>query len=146
MRARVECSGTVRTTLEADEAFPLFTPEGERDWVEGWSSAYPAGGRTPPAAGLVFTIDREEGASTWIVTRYEPDERRACYAYVLPGRRAAQVEVDVKPATGGGSVAHVTYRITSLHPEEDAAVRAFAAGFHDVLAGWEEAIRTSREA
>lgn len=79
-------------------------------------------------------------------SRYEPDERRASYAYVLLGRRAAQVEVEVKPATGGGSVPHVTYRITALHPEEDAAVRAFAAGFDDVLAGWEEAIRSSRKA
>lgn len=145
MRARVECSGTVGTTLAAEEAFRLFTPEGERDWAEGWAPAYPAGDLPSPAPGLVFTVEREEGTSTWVVTRFEPDERRASYAYVLPGRRAAQVEVEVEAREDGGSVARVTYRITSLRPEEDPAVRAFAAAFDDFLAGWEEAIRSSLE-
>lgn len=47
-----------------------------------------------PVPGLVFTIDREEGTFTWIVTRVQPGERRASHAYVLPGRRAFAVGFD----------------------------------------------------
>lgn len=80
MRASVECVGTVRIPLPPEEALQLLTPDGEREWVEGWSPFYPGEAGTDPERGLVFTVGKESGASVWIVTRFEPDDGMASYA------------------------------------------------------------------
>ena len=141
MSRRVERTGTVSVALPPDEAFPLFTPEGERSWVSGWAPTYPAGGRPDPAPGVAFVLGKEAGASTWLVTRYDAAARGASYAYVLPEHRAVLVDVDVEAGPGGGSRARVAYRMTSLGPAGDAFVREFGEGWDAFLAGWEEGIR-----
>lgn len=142
MRHQIECTGVVRTDLSPHETLALLTPEGERRWVEGWDPRYPVGGTPDPAPGVTFVVGKDEGASVWIVTRFEPSDGRAAYAYVLPGHRTCLVEVEVTARPDDdGSAARVTYRMTSLTPEADAFVDDFAAGYDDFLQEWEELIR-----
>ena len=142
MRPHVTCSGTVDVPLPAQEAFGLFTPEGERLWVAGWAPEYPAGNRPAPSVGVVFVVGKEEGASFWVVTGFDRVARRASYAYTLPGRRVCVVDVAVDDAGPAASRARVTYHMTSVHPEGDAFVRAFPEGYDAMLRGWEQDIRT----
>jgi hypothetical protein len=139
MRARIECRGTVRVPLPVEEAFPLFTPEGERRWVDGWSPTYPAGGRPHITPGLVFEVGKEEGASTWMVAHVDAAARTAAYVYVVPSHRAVLVEVTAE-SDGEGTRVRVTYHMTALSPEADEFVHAFADGYAAFLHGWEEAI------
>lgn len=143
-RPHVRKIGTVDVPLPASEAFQLFTPEGERRWVEGWAPEYPSRARSaghPPtvAPGLVFTVGKESGASTWIVTRCDAAGAEAAYAYVLPGHRAVLVEVAVAER-GRESRATVTYHMTSLSPAGDGFVEAFADDYEAFLQEWEDAI------
>lgn len=139
MRAHAECTGTVAVPLPAERALPLFTPEGERGWVDGWSPAYPVGGRPEPSPGLAFVTGSGREERTWIVTDYDAPAGRAAYAYVLPGERVATVEVEVG-ARADGARARVTYRVTSLSADGDAAVREFEEGYPAMLRQWEDAI------
>jgi hypothetical protein len=142
VRPSVECVGTVRVSLAPSEALALFTPEGERAWVEGWAPTYPAGGASDLGRGLVFEVGKEVGVSVWIVTRFDAAAGGASYAYVLPGRRAVLIDVDVEDtADGDGSMVHVVYRMTSLGVAGDAFVREFDARFDDFLSGWEQDVR-----
>ncbi|NIP81031.1 MAG: hypothetical protein GWM90_18165 [Gemmatimonadetes bacterium] len=139
MRAVAECRGTVPVPLPVSEAFRLFTPEGERRWVPEWDPSYPAG-PAAPAAGLAFVTGEGREARTWVVTRFEPDAGLASYAYVLPGRRTAVIDVVVEPGPDGGSRARVAYGMTSLSPDEDGVVEEFAAGFEAMMVEWAELI------
>lgn len=149
MRRHVRCSGTLEVALPPVQALHLFTPEGERRWVEGWDPTYPAGRPTTPRPGLVFQVGKEAGMSVWIVTRFDPPARGASYAYVLPRRRSALIDVDVEPAGHGGtSLVRVVYSMTALSPEGDRFVHEFEEGYPAFLHDWEETIERllSREA
>jgi hypothetical protein len=139
MRARIECRGTVRVPLSAEHAFPLFTPEGERRWVEGWSPSYPQGAHPALSEGLVFEVEKDDGVSTWVVAHLDRSAYRASYVYVLPGRRATLIDISVRDQ-GSASSVDVRYDMTSLSPDGDRLVHRFAAEYEAFLAEWESAI------
>ena len=122
---RISCRGHVRVALSPDEAIELFTPEGERRWVEGWDPRYPGGDE-----GVFLT-----GATTWVTV--ERGDRSRRYARVTPGVRAGTVSVRCDP-DGAHTVATVGYELTALGPGAD--LEAFAAGYDDFLALWEREI------
>lgn len=145
MTASIDRSGVVSVPLPPAEAFPLFTPEGERAWVPGWVPTYPiptqsADDPPEPYAGLVFVTLDDEAPRTWTVTRYDADAHRVSYAYTRTGRVAAMVDVAVD-RDGQSSVARVRYRMTALAPSAEVEVRSFAAGYPNMLAGWGQMIR-----
>ena len=146
MRASIDRSGTVSVPLEPEKAFRLFTPEGERDWLPGWSPEYPMPGQSAhdppkPCAGMVFvTPDEGDEPRTWTITRYDPDAHRVSYSYVRPGKVAAMIDVAVD-RDGQTSVARVRYRMTALDPGTEVEVRSFGSGFQNMLAGWSKLIR-----
>ncbi len=74
-------------------------------------------------------------------TRHEPEAGAASFVYVLPGQRTAIVDVVVTPEGEGRSIAAVRYRMTSLSPDADGFVLAFADAFDDMMAHWAEAIQ-----
>jgi hypothetical protein len=49
-RTRITSTDTVDVARTVDDALALFTPEGERLWIEGWVPRYPAeiGARAHP--------------------------------------------------------------------------------------------------
>ncbi len=140
MRAAIERTGAVTVDRPAAEAFGLFTPEGERSWVPAWDPVYTVGGHPDPAPGLIFITDTDKEARTWVITRFDPAARRAGYAYFLPGRRAAWIDVMVEPVDAGASLARVTYRMTAIGPAGDEEVRAFGEGFDAMLEDWRRRI------
>jgi hypothetical protein len=121
----ISCQGEVWVALPPDEAIELFTPEGERRWVDGWDPRYPGADD-----GIFLT-----GATTWVTVERGARSRR--YARVTPGIQAGTVSVRCD-ADGDHTVATVGYELTALGPGADLA--AFAAGYDAFLAGWEREI------
>ena len=131
-------TGQFDVPLPAGEAFKLFTAEGERLWVPGWSPEIL--GALPQAPGLVFLTG--EGAERTIWTVIESDSVRGLvrYSRVTPGSRAGLVEVRVT-GEGDRSRVEVTYDLTALSPEGDEALEAYSAPrFVEMLANWETLI------
>ena len=123
----ISCQGHLRVALPPDEAIELFTPEGERSWVDGWDPSYPG------ADDSVFVT----GATTWVTV--ERGDRSRRYARVTPGVQAGTVSVLCEP-DGDHTLATVDYALTALSPGAAAQLADFAAGYADFLAGWEREI------
>jgi hypothetical protein len=140
--ARVLRTASIRLNAPPERVFPLFTPEGERHWAEGWDPVYryPASGVVEPHA--VFVTRGHGGRETiWTVLRYDPPAMRVAYDRVTPGLHAAIVEVACEPADRGGTLAHVTYTFTGLSDEGNAFVEQHTGqAYRAMLAEWESAI------
>ena len=135
-------TGTFNLPLPADEAFELFTAEGERRWVEGWNPAVlsDCGGNMP---GAVFLTDHGRERTIWTVIEAHRDEGHLVYSRVSPGRRAGTVRVTVQPRDHGSEIA-VTYDLTVLGPEGQQAVRMMdKCGFAAMLEEWRRLIMAS---
>ncbi len=132
----IELTGEVRVDLPPDKAWILFTPEGERSWVEGWDPHYPAG-EVSEQVGTVFLT----GPIVWVVVDFEPG-RFVRYARTTPGDRAGLVTVSFR-ADAEGTIATVTYTLAALSGSAAADLDTFAAGYPEFLASWERMIAAS---
>lgn len=129
-------TGEVHVDLPPDRAWVLFTPEGERRWVDHWDPQYPAGA-VSEEVGTVFVT----GPTTWIILDFEPG-RRVRYARTTPGDRAGLVEVAFAPDETG-TTATVTYALTALSADAAAELESFTAGYPAFLASWQRLIAAS---
>ena len=90
--ARLEAA--LHVALEPERALHLFTPVGERLWVDGWEPRFPAGERgdgTEPGTVWLTAADGRE--TVWTVV--DRDERAVRYSRSTPGYWAGLVEVRV---------------------------------------------------
>lgn len=138
----VERSTTIRLPLEPAAALPLFTPEGERQWVPEWDpDPIHAPGGSLSREGAVFRTTHGGEETVWLVLRVDPTAGVADYVRMTPGSRLGTVHVRCRPDGEGGSVVEVGYRLTALSPAgagvlEAVTPEAFAAD----IGGWETAI------
>ena len=137
MARRETQSGGFELALPMDEAFKLFTAEGERLWVPGWAPEIL--GPLPQAAGLVFLTGEGAERTIWTVIESDPPGR-ILYSRVTPGSRAGLVEVRLGER-GNRTGVDVGYDLTALSDEGEQALDAYAgAAFADMLVTWERLI------
>ncbi len=140
--ARLVLHGHVRVGLPVERALYLFTPAGERLWVDGWAPSFPAGEHGDGGhAGTVFLTRRHGEETIWAVV--ERADRIVRYARVTPGEWAGLVEVRCSPDVDGGTIAEVTYDLTALGDVGRARLRELADGYEVYLAEWERLIATA---
>jgi hypothetical protein len=142
MTSPARLTGVVRVALPPAEAFRLFTPRGEQDWVPGWQPAFPAEAPDDTEPGTVFQTSAHGAHPTvWVVTDRQPG-RRISYTRVTPGDRAGTVEVKLSPAGqhGEASDVEVSYQLTALSESAGDALREFADGYPAYLRSWQDAI------
>lgn len=140
---RVVRSEVIDLPAPPDRIFPLFTPAGEKLWVDGWDPemVYPESGATEE--GMVFTTGRPDGSdSVWTITEYDTQNLRVAYVRVTPASDVCTVAVRCEPGPKGGTQAHVTYTLTALTGYGSAYLADdFSEEHHRKrMATWEEAI------
>ena len=140
MSGVVRLTGRIRVARPPAEAFGLFTPRGEQDWVDGWQPHFPVPAPDDTEPGTVFETRAHGQPTIWLVTGREPG-RRICYARVTPGNLAGTVTVTITPS-GAHSDVEVTYELTALTDTAVGSLRDFAAGYPGYLRSWQDAIRT----
>src|SRR4051794_14836050 len=117
----------LRVGVHVERALWLFTPAGERSWVDGWDPVFPAGedgdGARP---GTVFTTEHDGTTTVWTVVAR--DDRSVRYARVTPGRWSGLVEVRCRSDGDGATLVSVSYDLTALSDDGRAALAEFAAG------------------
>lgn len=138
----VELRGDFTLPTPPEDAFPLFSPEGERDWVPGWDPEL----LHPPGAtwerGLLFRTQEERGEAVWIVTALDRRERRVEYHRVESGRYVARIRVACDVADGGGTRVGVSYGFVGLSDVGNRDIAGMSdAAFADKLGRWESWIR-----
>lgn len=138
----MEQRGRLTLTTTPAAAFPCFTPEGERNWVPGWTPEYlhPPDGAL--SVGLRFRTWHGGEETLWMVTDLNVARGRVTYARITPGSRYGTVTVEVRRGMAGGSEVEVTYSLTPLSADgahrvgTDLAPDAFA----EMLRKWGESI------
>jgi polyketide cyclase/dehydrase/lipid transport protein len=133
-------TGTLEVALPPAEAFRLFTPRGEEDWVDGWQPHFPSDPVDDTEPGTVFETHAHGDEATWVVVAREAG-RRISYARVTPGVRAGTVIVELQP-TAGGSRVTVGYELTALSDDGRAELDRFAEAYPEFLRSWQTAIET----
>lgn len=131
-------TGRIRVALPPGEAFRLFTPRGEQDWVPGWHPRFPAPAPDDTEPGTVFETSAHGRRTIWLVIDRQPG-KHISYARVTPDDRAGTVTVDIS-AAGRHSEVEVTYRLTALTGSAGRGLREFADGYPAYLRSWQEAI------
>lgn len=106
--------GQVLVRAGLDEAFELFSPEGERWWVPGWDPEYlhPADGAWE--RGQLFRTREESGEAVWVVSGLDRSGHRSEYHRVEPGHWVARVEVGCRAAQDGATEVTVAYSFFGL--------------------------------
>jgi len=143
----VERTGALRVNRPLAQAFPLFSPEGERRWVKGWipEYLYPRGVPSD-AAGTVFRTNHNNEDTEWLVLRYAPAEGVAEYVRITPGSRMGVVTVRATER-GGGTDVEVTYTLTSLSEAGTRTLEAMTeASYAAMLQEWERLIHEAIDA
>ena len=126
--------GHIERPLPVEDAFKLFTAEGERLWVPGWSPEIL--GPVPQAPGLVFLTGDGDEWTIWTVLASDPAGGVLRYSRVTPALRAGLVEVRL---TGEGerSRVEVSYDLTALSSDGEASLEAYSAPrFAQMLESW----------
>ncbi|GAA4467179.1 SRPBCC domain-containing protein [Phytohabitans houttuyneae] len=130
-------TGKLSVALPPKEAFRLFTPLGEREWVDHWEPHFPDPVEDDSAPGTVFQTTGHGGTTTWVVVDREPG-RRVRYARIAQGT-AGTVEVVLDEAEGGSEVT-VTYELTALTEDARPELAGFAEHYPEFLREWHDAI------
>jgi hypothetical protein len=139
--AHVEHTGRVIVPRPVAEAFPFFTPEGERGWAPGWDPEYLHPRDGSPGPGLTFRTRAGGEETLWYVIRFDPTRGEAEYIRITPGSRLGTVTIRCEPGDQGTTIVWVTYRLTAVSPSGNAALAAFdTAGFGAMMAEWERRI------
>jgi hypothetical protein len=127
------------------DTFPLFEPEGERAWAEGWDPLYvhPADGR--PCRGMVFTTGHGGEATIWMMIRHEPEAGVVEYLRCTPSSRTGSVLVRCEPLDAARTRVTVTYELTALNETGNAYIREMnETRYRAFIEEWERAIARIR--
>jgi hypothetical protein len=131
-------TGRIQVALPPGEAFRLFTPRGEQDWVQGWHPRFPAPAPDDTEPGTVFETSAHGQHTIWLVIDRQPGSRIS-YARVTPGEQAGTVTITIS-AAGHDSEVEVTYQLTALTGPAGSKLRAFAGRYPAYLQSWQDAI------
>jgi MOSC domain-containing protein YiiM len=141
-RVRVSRTGVLHVALPVAEAFPFFTPDGERLWVPDWDPEYLHPQSGEQAAGAIFETRHNREHTLWLVRRLAPDEAVAEYARITPGSRRGIVRVTAVAAGPQSTRVTVTYDLIAVSDDGDGMLRALTAErFGEMVADWESRIR-----
>ena len=126
-------SFTGRLSVQADpvDAFPLFSPQGERSWVPGWNPEILSSRGGEWRQGQIFRTRDEHGEAIWVVSRLDLKIHEVEYHRVQSGRYVAQVVVRCRPSGRQRSEVTVSYSFVGLSATGNREIEAMTQGAHD---------------
>lgn len=133
-------SGKLQIDGHVDEVFELFTPLGEKKWVEGWDPEilFPPG--VSLAEGMVFRTFAQDQEEIWVVSHLDVPAHHILYDRVEPKHVAARVEIRCR-ATGATTEVSTSYRYVGLSDAGNRYVATWTdAAYAAKMARWQKLI------
>jgi hypothetical protein len=124
---QVSRRGSFELPCDANTAFPLFSPEGERKWIDGWDPTPVFPQSIDFARDTVFRTGSGDEQAVWTIVEADGQSHRAEYVRVAPHSHCARIVVNIEPLEAQRSKVVVSYTIT-----------AFAENSSDLLAAFSE--------
>ncbi len=139
----VERSGSIRLHSAPDTVFPLFGPDREREWAEGWEPEAVWPGAVMAQEGAVFRTQHGAMEAVWVVSRFDAGERVVEYTTFRHEDRVTRITIQVEADAGheGWSVAQVTYALTALSGRGAIHMSHFSdEHYREIMQEWERDI------
>jgi hypothetical protein len=137
-------NGSVNMMVEPSEAFPLFSPVGEKRWVPDWKPdlLYPIG--VDWEEGQLFCTREEYGDAIWLVSRLDRTNRKVLYYRFEPGRYVARIDVSVIPFGDLHSRAIIAYSFVGLSESGNNEIEGMSQRDYDEkMKRWSDWLETS---
>lgn len=138
---RKDYSHEITVGLPLAEAFPLFTPKGEEDWVPDWVPTYlrPETGET--CEEMIFTTGEGDEKTFWTCLKWRPEEGHVRYFRLTPASRVAIVDVRCMPVGDAATRVTVGYEMQALTDAGRDYIAATSDGdFASMIDQWPELI------
>jgi hypothetical protein len=133
--------GSFDLPCSADTAFPLFSPEGEREWIKEWNPRPVFPEKIEFSRDTVFAQGAASEEAVWTILDADWQGHRAEYVRVVPGSHTAHIVVNVEPLAADRSRVTVSYTVTAFGPHGDAMLRQFSEDAYAVKMGnWQRQI------
>jgi len=138
---QVSRTGSFELPCVADAAFPLFSPEGERDWVKGWDPTPVFPNRIEFARDTVFREGKADEDAVWIIVDADQQTHRAEYVRLAPHSHTARVVVKIEALGSEHSRVVVSYTVTAFGEHAASLVAAFSAeAYAAKMRDWQQQI------
>jgi hypothetical protein len=134
--------GEFDLAISAKQAFPLFSPEGERPWAAGWDPkpVFPAEEAVRWQRNAVFTTDHNNEHLTWWILDVDRATRTADYLNVGNGR-ISRITVHVQSIDESHCHVDVTYILSATEASASELVqRANSEQMRHRMIHWKQAI------
>lgn len=138
---QVRRTGSFDLDCDPDAAFPFFSPEGEREWVAGWSPKPVFPDQIAFERDTVFQEGGDTQPAIWTVVEVDWQTHRAEYVRLAPRSHSAHITVKIEPAGLSLSQVVVKYVITAFGEEQAALLDAFSeANYAAKMRAWRQSI------
>jgi hypothetical protein len=111
---------------DADTAFPLFSPQGEREWIQEWDPRPVFPDTIAFRKGTVFRQGTGAEHALWTIVDADCQQHRAEYVRVAPASHTAHIVVRVDAKGAKCSHVVVSYTITAWGEHAGSLLEAFS--------------------
>lgn len=137
---QIRRSGGFELECSADIAFPLFSPEGEREWVGGWNPKAVFPETIAFERDTVFRTGEGSDAAVWTILDVSWQAHRAEYVRTSASQ-TARIAVQVESVGPEKSRVSVSYILTAFGEANDSVLDSFSeAAFATRMRDWHERI------
>ena len=106
-------------------AAPLFGPEGERAWADGWDPHFLYPQPAQDIQGAIFQVSQGHRTSTWVNTVFNLEQGHIQYIYVIPEIMVTSIDIHFSKPSAETTGVRVAYERTALSSEANEHVRQF---------------------
>lgn len=143
---QVSRTGTFELPCNADIAFPLFSPEGERKWVVGWDPRPIFPDQIVFEPNTVFRQGQGAEEAVWTILEADWQRHRAEYVRVDPSSHAARIIVAVEPLSRSRCHVVVSYTVTVFGDNTAAQLESFSENaYAEKMGNWRRQIASYLE-
>jgi len=138
---QVSRTGSFDLPCSADTAFPLFSPEGEMRWVQGWDPRPVFPDRIAFRVDSVFREGQGDKEAVWTILDADARTHRAEYVRLAPASHTAHIVVKVEPQGPKRSHVVVSYTVTPFGENAGELLEGFSeSAFAAKMRTWQQQI------
>jgi hypothetical protein len=138
---QVSRTGTFDLPCSADTAFPLFSPEGEREWIKEWNPRPVFPETIAFRRDTVFHEGDAEEEAVWTILDADWQTYRAEYVRLAPASHTAHIVVKIDPLAPDRCHVSVSYTVTAFGDRATRLLDAFSeSAYAEKMQRWQRLI------
>lgn len=134
---QVQRTGTLEFDCNADIAFPLFSPEGERLWIKTWNPRPIFPDTIAFERDTVFRQGEGTEEAVWTIVDVDWQTHRAEYVRVAPRSHTAHIIVRIDALSNERCKVCVSYTLTAFGENAPSLLESFSeSAYAEKMQNW----------